>query len=50
MLLISITSHWYDMSKTIKTFIIAILFYILIKYSYTKNKVKKKKKKYIIKY
>tara|TARA_S200000501_G_C20635196_1_gene660741 strand:+ start:142 stop:531 length:390 start_codon:yes stop_codon:yes gene_type:complete len=50
MVLISITSHWYDMSKTIKTFIIAILFYILIKYSYSKNKVKKKKKKYIIKY
>ena len=50
MFLISITSHWYDMSKTIKTFIIAILFYIIIKYSYSKNKVKKKKKKYIIKY
>ena len=50
MVLISITSHWYDMSKTIKTFIISVLFYILIKYSYSKNKVNKKKKKYIIKY
>ena len=51
MLLISITSHWYDMSKTIKTFIISIIFYLLIKYSYSKNKKRKqKRKKYIIKY
>jgi hypothetical protein len=49
MLLISITSHWYDMSKTIKTSIISIIFYFLIKYSYNKNKKIKKKKRYIIK-
>lgn len=47
MLFLSITKHWYNMSDSIKTFIVGILFYLLIRYCY-KDK-KKENFKYIIK-
>tara|TARA_A100001015_G_C15033246_1_gene734509 strand:+ start:1957 stop:2310 length:354 start_codon:yes stop_codon:yes gene_type:complete len=38
MLFLSITKHWYNMSKSIKTFIVGVLFYLLIRYCYKKKK------------
>jgi putative flippase GtrA len=48
MLFLSITKHWYNMSKSIKTFIVGILFYLLIRYCYKKKETKKEQFKYII--
>ena len=50
MLFLSITKHWYNMSKSIKTFIVGVLFYLLIRYCYKKKNKKKNKKKKHFKY